>query len=236
MNQSPLTRLSEQYLAALQIHLGNGPHAMLKEPQELGREAVSIGLEALELARVHNQALDTLLKLCSDSTSQRDLIDRAADFFIEAILPIEGTHSAALETATKMKQLSAVLDQKTSDLADSKLKLQQVISERQTAQESFANYEQSTDRLLRDSRSIEAGLQKIVHNNLHTAEQDRKKMSLHINNEIAQHLLGIKIRMLALNQKVASDHVDFNNEITLLQQLIEDSMIMFKQLAHESNQ
>ena len=40
--------------------LKQGPQASLQPAQELGREAVILGLETLDLARIHEQALATL--------------------------------------------------------------------------------------------------------------------------------------------------------------------------------
>ncbi len=48
-------------------------------------------------------------------------------------------------------------------------------------------------------------------------------MSLHLNDEIAQTLLGINIRMLALKKQIATSNTSLTTEITTTQRLIEDS-------------
>ena len=55
-----LTGLSQQYVTALRKQLKQGPQASLQPALGLGREAVALGLETLELARIHEQALATL--------------------------------------------------------------------------------------------------------------------------------------------------------------------------------
>ena len=88
-----LSRLSRRYASALRKHLTQGPQASLQPARGLGRQAVSLGLETLDVARIHEGALATL-----EASSSRDgLIKRAEIFFTEAITPIEKTHRAALK-------------------------------------------------------------------------------------------------------------------------------------------
>ena len=77
-------------------HLKQGPRASLQPAaQGLGRQAMAIGLETLDLARIHEQALITLV-LPSYSPGTRDaMVRRAGTFFAEAITPIEKTHRTA---------------------------------------------------------------------------------------------------------------------------------------------
>src|SRR6185436_5702271 len=56
-----LSGLSRQYQAALRKHLKQDPSAGLQQAKGLGRQAVTIGLETLELARIHEQALIKLV-------------------------------------------------------------------------------------------------------------------------------------------------------------------------------
>ena len=55
-----LIRLSRRYVAALRTHVQPGPRASLQPALELGRQAVALGVETLELARIHEHAIDTL--------------------------------------------------------------------------------------------------------------------------------------------------------------------------------
>jgi signal transduction histidine kinase len=58
-------------------------------------------------------------------------------------------------------------------------------------------------------------------------------MSLQLNDEIAQALLGINIRLLALKQQVATSHANLTCEIAATQQLVEGSVNIINRLAHE---
>src|SRR5437899_12124 len=93
-----LTGFTRQYRAALGKHLKQGPRASLQRAQVLGRQATALGLETLDLARIHDQALIKLV-LPSYSPGTRDaMVRRAGIFFAKAITPIEEIHRTALET------------------------------------------------------------------------------------------------------------------------------------------
>ena len=87
-----LIALSQQYVTALRKHLKQGPRASLQPARGLGRLAVASGLETLDVARIHEEALAAL-----EASSSRDgIIERAEIFFTETITPIEKTHQHPL--------------------------------------------------------------------------------------------------------------------------------------------
>ena len=61
------TRLADQYLAALQTHLAQGPGANLTTAEALGRQAIRGGLETLDLVEIHALALVALMARGLDS-------------------------------------------------------------------------------------------------------------------------------------------------------------------------
>jgi hypothetical protein len=71
-----LSAMSQQYVTALKKHLKQGPRASLEPARGLGRQAVAIGLETLDVARMHEGALATL-----ESSSSRDGIIKRAEIF-----------------------------------------------------------------------------------------------------------------------------------------------------------
>ena len=61
---------------------------------------MALGLETLDVARIHEGALAAL----EASRSRDGVIKRAEIFFAEAITPIEETHRAALKTNVRLNQ------------------------------------------------------------------------------------------------------------------------------------
>jgi len=71
-----LTALSQRYLKALKKHLSQGPRAGLRLAHGLGHQAVALGLETLDMAKIHEGALATL-----EASSSSDGIIKRAEFF-----------------------------------------------------------------------------------------------------------------------------------------------------------
>jgi len=233
MKKSPSSRLSGRYLAALKGHFEQGPEVNFDASHELGREAVASGLETLDVAKIHDHAMGTLLLADCAPATRADLTKRATDFFNEAILLIEETHRTAREANADMDQLNATLEQRSLDLADSKRELQHQIAERGRAEDALKNSQRNSRQLLEDSRLVEQNLQDMTRKILSATESERKKMSLQLNDEIAQTLLGINIRMLALKNEDAANRANLDDEIATTQRLVNDSANIINQLAHE---
>lgn len=228
LGESRLKLLSAKYLAALRNYVAKAAPAGLLAAHELGKTAVADGLETLGLARIHEFALVELSLPAAPSPSRDDLINRAAVFFTEAITPIEETHCA-------VHQLNVALDERTRDLADSNRERQQQVVGRTHAEAALRDSEATFGQLLKDSRELEQHLQKVAHQTLAAIEAEQKKMSHQLNDEIAQTLLGINIRLLTLKQQIAISHENLNQEITATRNLIEQSLTLINRLAHEFN-
>ena len=100
-------------MTALREHLKAGPRASLRPALSLGRRAVVLGLETLELARIHERALVTL-----EAASGKDgFVKRAEIFFTEAINPIVETHRAARQSKIQLNRLNETLGRRTAELA-----------------------------------------------------------------------------------------------------------------------
>ena len=234
MNEPELSRMSGQYLAALRTHLDRGdPQADLLQAHEMGRLAVDHGLETLDLAKIHDLALKTLVPPDFTHATRDDLSTRAAIFFTEAITPIEETHRAAQEGRLELEKLNESLDQSALQLACSTRELRAGITERKTAEAALKSSELAFDQLLKESRLVEAHLKQMTHKILSAHEDERKRMSLQLQDEIAQTLLGIHVRLLALKKEAAANHDGLTEEIATTQRLVEDSVNTINRLTRE---
>ena len=110
-----LQALSERYQAALREHLLQDPRASLQPAEHLGCQAAVLGLETLDVARIHEAALATLKAF----GSRDGFTERAESFFAEAITPIEQTHRAPLKANIYLSQMNQTLGRRTVALADS---------------------------------------------------------------------------------------------------------------------
>src|SRR5208282_2633825 len=103
------------------------PRASLQPARGLGHRAIALGLETLDLAGIHEQALIALV-LPSDSPGTRDaMVRRAGNFFAEAITPIEKTHRTAREANAHFGYLNETLRRRSAALAVSNRQLKREI-------------------------------------------------------------------------------------------------------------
>jgi len=233
MKDSTLRGLSGRYLAALQSHFKQPPQPGLQAAHDLGDEAVAMGLETLDLAKMHDQALGTLLVVGCSAGKRDSVTKHAAIFFSEANMPIEKTHRLALEAKADLDRLHETLKSRTQDLADSHRELQEGIARHEEAVQSLKSSEDQSANLLSESHELQRHLQDMTHQILSAQESERKAMSLKLHDDIAQTLLGIHVRLLALKNEVSASTADFQKEIAITQQLVQESVKTINQFARE---
>jgi PAS domain S-box-containing protein len=90
-------------------------------------------------------------------------------------------------------------------LAASNLKLEQEIVRRRLVQESLKKSEQQQSLLLEQSRQMQEQLRKLSHRILHAQEEERRRISRELHDEIAQTLVSINSHLEALTRDAASN-------------------------------
>lgn len=230
-----LNGLSQQYVAALRKHLKQGRRAIPPggTAQGLGRRAMALGLETLDLARCHEQALITLV-LPGYSPNARDrMIRRAGNFFAEAITPIEKTHRAARESNGQLVQVNQALHQRSVDLIASNRQLQREILQRKSVEKSLRNSEQHYSQLLEQSRHMQEQLRQLSRQLLSVQEEERKMISRELHDEIAQTLTGINVRLASLKAEAAANTKGLQKKISSAQRLVERSVDIVHRFARD---
>jgi signal transduction histidine kinase len=224
-----LNRLSQRYVTALRKHLRQGPRAGLQPALRLGRQAAGLGLETLELARIHDQAVATL-----DLSFSKDGINKRAEvFFAEAMTPIVETHRAVRQSKIELNRLHEMLNRRTLELAATNRQLQRGILRRKSVEAVLKSSGEHYARLLRESLQLQEGLRQLTHRVLASQEEDRKKISLELQNEIAQTLLGINIRLFSLKQEARNNTKGLKKEIASTQRLVVKSARSVRRVARE---
>jgi len=203
----------------------------LQPALSLGRRAVVLGLETLELARMHERALARLevSKLTNGATK------RAQFFFAEALTPIVETHRAARQRKIELNRLNETLGRRTARLAATHRQLQRRVIRRQAREDAGKKNGKQLDRCLEESRLLQAHLRQLTHRALVAQEHERKKISCELQNEIAQTLLGINVRLVSLKQQGRRSARGLKNEIASAQQLVLKSARSVRKFARELN-
>jgi signal transduction histidine kinase len=211
-----LFALSKRYAKALRTHLRAGFSASLRPALGLGRQAVALRLETLELARMHERAFAAL----GPSNGTRWSSKRAEIFFTEALSPIVETHRAARQSKLDLNRLTETLDARTAELASSNRQLQRGIVRRKRVEAALKKSGVHYSKLLKDSLHLQAGLRELTHRVLAAQEDERKQMSIELQNEIAQTLLGINARLLSLKKDARINTQGLKSEIATTQELV----------------
>lgn len=166
------------------------------------------GLETLDLARLHEEAMTSLI-LPGQATHKHDaVIGRAGIFFAEALTPIEETHRGAREANVHLKVIIETLTQRTVELATINDELKREIERRHSVEQSLRTSEQTSSQLLQKSRRMQNELRLLSRRMLSAQEEERKKISRELHDVIAQMLNGINVRLTALKTKTASSTRD----------------------------
>ncbi|MEY4918409.1 MAG: hypothetical protein RL616_2322, partial [Verrucomicrobiota bacterium] len=229
MKQTNLIRLSQQYVAALERHLKRGPGAGWQSALKLGRAAVALKLDTLELARIHEQAL-AALGLANVKNAFTKL---AGIFFSEANALIEETHRAAQEGRAHLSRTQVALGVRTEELAVSKRELRRGVAQRKVMTDAAVKNGKHHDRSLEESLQLQKRLRELTHRALTTQEHERTHISHELQDEIAQTLLGINVRLLSLKQQSHSDTNGLKREITSAQRLVLKSARSVRRFARE---
>jgi signal transduction histidine kinase len=225
--------LSRRYLVALRWHLADGARADGNSAERLGRHALSVGLGTLDLARIHEQSLTTLLTPKSSIESRFGKVAKATIFFVKTLAPIEKTRRAALERTGRMGRTNEALSQRTVELTSANRRLRQEIIRRQVMEKALRKSEQHHDQLLEQSRQLQGQLRRVSHQVLSAHEEERKEISRELHDEIGQCLAGINLTLMTLTNEATVSSRGLKKEIARTQRLLERSMKAVYRFARE---
>lgn len=224
-----LIGLTQRYATALRKHLKQGSRASLQPALGLGRQAVALGLKTLDLARIHERALATR----ESFTLTIGRMKRAEMFFTEAFSPIEETHRAARQRTIDLQRSNETARRRTAKLYASNRPLRRGIVRRQSGESALKKGAGQYTSLLKESLHLQAGLRHLTHRNLSEHEKARQTVSRHLQNEIAQTLLGINVRLLNLKTAARGNTANLKKAITSTQRLVENSVKSINRFARE---
>jgi signal transduction histidine kinase len=194
---------------------------------------MTLGLEALDLANIHEQALIKLFLPGASHATRDAMVRRAGAFFADAITPIEKTHRIAREANTHLSEVNQSLRQRTGELAASNRQLKQEIVQRRAAEEALRKSQQHSHRLLVQSRRMQEQLRLLSRQLLSAQEEERKKISRELHDVIAQTLTSINLRLATLKADVTANTKNLERSISSTQQLVEQSVNIVHRFARE---
>ncbi len=150
-------------------------------------------------------------------------------------LSLEGTRKwcrVAFGDITIRKQAQEA-QRRVEVLATANRDLNQEITRRQTVENALRITEQHQAELLKHSRLMQLQLRQLAHRILHAQEEERKRISRELHDEIAQSLVGINTHLAALTRETTSNPGGLRRKIERTQRLVEESVEIVHRFARE---
>ena len=138
-----------------------------------------------------------------------------------------------METNVQLKQLNQTLRRRTTELAATNRNLKREIARRQAGEESLKKGEEHYRQLLEQSQHMQEQLRLLSRQLLSVQEEERKKISRELHDEIAQTLTGINIRLAALKIEATVNTKGLQEKISSTQRLVEKSVDIVHRFARE---
>lgn len=228
-NRPQLTKL---YFEALESHLGSRRSGRAVA-RALGIAAMESGCSALDLARMHAQALVPLAATHDLVKTRNGRMRRAGDFFTATLVPLERAHRATRGSLRQLEQKAAVLRLHRAALARSNRKLEREIARRKTGEVQIRRGQEHFKKLSSESLVMAKKLRLLTRQILTAQEEERKKISRELHDEVVQTLVGINVELAALGRGNSDGMHNLRDKITHTQRLVEKSVNAVHRFARE---
>ncbi len=225
--------LAQRYLTALREHLGSRRPSGAATARELGHEVMSGGLNTLELARMHEQALVVLAASHDFANARNGMIRRAGNFFTEALIPLEKVQRATRHSLKQLQQRAETLRLHTAALAAGNRQLKREVRRRKAGEEAVKKGKAHYQLLFVQSQFMQKKLRHLARQILSAQEDERREISRELHDEVVQTLVGINVELAALGRAAAMGIGALRAKIASTQRLVEKSVSAVHQFARE---
>lgn len=169
------------YQDVLRDFIAKPDESTLQQAYELGRAALSAGLGVFDVIRLHHQALTDGI-LPADTPAR--LAESLEAFLLEVLSPFEAAHRGFRVAMERLEQLNEELAERARALIDSNARLQQEIAGRVRS---------------------EAALRELSARVMTAQEEERKRISRELHDEIGQALTAVNVAVAMLRRHAGSD-------------------------------
>ena len=107
----------DAYMLSLREYITVGGESTLGQAYGLGREAIAQQKSLVELAAIHHQALQKLMKEISDRGQREKLLEASASFLAECLSPYEMAHRGFQDGVKALRQLNETLEEEIKRIA-----------------------------------------------------------------------------------------------------------------------
>ncbi len=111
--------LQREYSNALQDYVAHPNEPALRLAYRIGRKTLTTGGGVLGIAALHHQALKDVIPILSTEIEEPLLIKRAAEVFIECLMPFEMSHRAFRDTTAALRRMNERIEEEAKRIAHS---------------------------------------------------------------------------------------------------------------------
>ena len=208
------------YHVALREHVARPSKATLRQASELGRAAMDGGLGISDLIGLHHQALAECAAADGHPVVPARIAPALDAFLMEALSPFEvddfcfgGVRERRLRTQVEYNEALALRN----------AELEEEIAEHRRVEAAMQASKDHYFQLYQKARAMEASLRELSAQVLSAQEEERKRISRELHDEIGQALTAINVTIAMLKRQVASDPA-FQRNVADAEQLLERTM------------
>jgi PAS domain S-box-containing protein len=132
-----------------------------------------------------------------------------------------------------VRKLAEETQSRLETMTDANRKLNREIARRKKVEQALQKSEQHQIRLLKQSQSMQAQLRHLSHEILHAQEEERKRISRELHDEIAQALVGINVHLEGLTREAAGKPGGLHSKIVRTQRVVRETMDIVHLFARE---
>lgn len=107
----------DEYASYLREYATGRGESALGKAYELGRRALTERKSLVEIASLHHQAVQGLIREEKDEKRREDLLRTSGDFLAECLSPYEMTHRGFQDAVTALRQLNETLEEEIKRIA-----------------------------------------------------------------------------------------------------------------------
>jgi len=129
-----------------------------------------------------------------------------------------------LKRAEEAQRRAEEAQRRAENLAETNRGLNREIVRRRKVERALKKSKEHQSRLLKQSRHMQGRLRHLSHQVLYAQEEERKRISRELHDEITQSLVGVNVQLAALTREAASDPKGLQRNIARTQRLVEKSV------------
>lgn len=217
------------YHAALCEHLVRPGRPTLQRAFALGKAALDGGLEIYDLISLHHQALAEGVMPDGSQSIQARYALALESFLLEAIAPFRMARAGPLSARERQfRNRTEHIDA----LALRNARLEDEIADLQRVGASMRESKDHYFQLYQNARAMETNLRELSAQVLSAQEDERKRISRELYDEISQALIAVKVTIAMLKLQAASDPA-FQTKVANAERLLVHTMETVDRFARE---